>query len=235
MTKGNRWYSILLSMVIMACNSGENQQGKIAPLRSTTEGDGNGGRSVQEDRQAQLTYHSLRHEINYLDVVGDSAMDTLILGPFDGKATSLNLLEKGVPRNILMIEPRFLGMPEYVSTSPPIERIYLEANNVQSDEKSLRLIIRNTDMVPEYCFFDIYFEGDDIRIGLCGVYDLGEIDSVKLIGRPMLCTAVFNRTIERSANGKRVFFPGSILGMYWPNGYVCDPCALDGEKKRIVE
>jgi len=164
--------------------------------------------------------HSLHREIHYLDVIGDSAMDTLVLKREVGQ-TVIGMFDKGVVHDLLSVSPLFATMPEYLATTPPIERIYLEANGVRSSDKGLRLIIRNTDMDLEYSFFDIKLEGDDVLIGLCGMYDLGEMTGNGSLGKERLCTAIYDRHLESDANGDREIDPLAILSIFWGNLQDC--------------
>lgn len=164
--------------------------------------------------------HSLDHEVHYLDVTGDSSVDTLVLRRKVGK-TNISLFEMGLEHDLFCVKPLFSTMPEYLATMPPIERIYLEANGVQSPDKCLRLIIRNTDTDIEYSFFDIRLDGDDVLIGLCGMYDLGESRGEGSLGGDKLCTALYNRRLEPDMNGDKELVPHTILGIFWGNRQAC--------------
>ena len=86
---------------------------------------------------------------------------------------------------------------------------------------SLRLIIRNTDTDMEYCFFDIKLQDDEVRIGLCGMYDMGEMPSSGSLGKERLCTAAYDRPLEPDANGKREITASDILGIFWVDRKDC--------------
>lgn len=198
--------------ILMSCDTGASKTdgGDVSVVSDT---------SIAAERIREGLQHSSGHEIYFLDVIGDSAIDTLVLESVDDKA-DLRIVQDGVPTSILMIDPLFIGGGEYRTTLPPVEKIYLEANDVQSHDKSLRLIIRNTDVAPEYRFFDLYLHGDTVFVGLCGMYDLGP-NRLGTSGRQQLCTAQFDRVIERGENGMREFAASSILGQFWDNTEKC--------------
>lgn len=169
--------------------------------------------------------HSPEREFHFLDVVPESGMamtDTLLLERKDG-TTVLSRSDNGILKKVVTIYPMFDA--KYVTTEPQVERVYLEANGVQTSERSLRLIIRNTDTYPSYCFFDVIFNGEEIRVGLCGLYDLGEVTYADGKGGAQLCTAKYDRIIKRNWNGDRDLIPYEILDHFWKRGCGCE-CAI---------
>ncbi len=206
-----------LLCLCQSCGIGERDTTKVGTDLSTQSGD-----TVVVERMLTLEFeHALGHEVHFLDVVGDAGIDTLILGPFDGEATMLSLLDRGVRREVLRIAPRMNA--DYVTTRPPVERIFLEGNHVQSSDKSLRLIIRNTDHVGgEYCFFDIHLSSGSVVVGNCGMYSLGDDHQAEGVGRTQLCTARYGRELEPLKNGTTYLYPQLILERSWPGGHVCD-------------
>lgn len=43
---------------------------------------------------------------------------------------------------------------------PKIESVELQANGIQSEDKGLRILIRNTDFEPDYYFLDLQYQID---------------------------------------------------------------------------
>jgi len=94
----------------------------------------------------------------YLDVVGDNSLDTIIVSNNETNKSirDIFLIKGGKKNRIISIGPWRDSVS--VVTQPPIETIYLEVNNVQSFDKGLRIVIRNTDVIPDYLFIDLYYE-----------------------------------------------------------------------------
>ena len=99
-------------------------------------------------------------EYFYLDVVGDSHIDTLFIKKRASNDSYIDifLFQCNKEENILTVKPRLASQEEYVTTNPQIETIRLESNYTQSDDKELRIIIRNTDMMPDYIFVDLKYD-----------------------------------------------------------------------------
>lgn len=98
-------------------------------------------------------------EYFYLDVAGDSRTDTLFIKKASNDSyREIFLFQSGKEENILTVKPRLASQKKYVTTNPRIEIIRLESNYTQSDDKELRIIIRNTDMMPDYIFVDLKYD-----------------------------------------------------------------------------
>ena len=94
----------------------------------------------------------------YLDVIGDNSLDTIIVSnnKTNPSIRDIYWVENGKRDRIISIKP--WRDSTFVLTQPPIEAIYLEANEAQTGEKGLRIILRNTDIAPDCIFIDIYYD-----------------------------------------------------------------------------
>ena len=88
----------------------------------------------------------------YFDIIGNTDLDKIELSYLDKGRTKVTLPDG----TILILLPRLDAT--YLNTEPRAENIYLEANDVQSSAKGLRIKIRNTDLIPDYVYFDIRFK-----------------------------------------------------------------------------
>ncbi|NBL65398.1 hypothetical protein GV828_09330 [Flavobacterium sp. NST-5] len=86
-----------------------------------------------------------------MDVIGDSKIDTLIMK--NKNNTEISIFKNGKIHPIIKLYP--LIKEEFLTTMPPIEMVYLEANYIQTNNKSLRIKVRNTDLQPDCFFIDI--------------------------------------------------------------------------------
>ncbi len=96
----------------------------------------------------------------YFDVVGNSSIDTIIVenSNINKLNKSISVFFNGKKSLLCEIAPRIDS--SFTKVSPKIENIYLEANNVQTNAKGLRVLSRNTDIQPEYFFIDLYFNNE---------------------------------------------------------------------------
>lgn len=85
----------------------------------------------------------------YLDVISDNKLDTLIVEPFPSSPNLkiLKIKRKDVYEEICIIKLR----------NDSIANLYIEANNVNQINKGIRLMVRNTDFIPDYKYIDIEF------------------------------------------------------------------------------
>lgn len=95
---------------------------------------------------------SIDGKMEIFDIIGNSEIDTILLSN-RVEVTDIHILKEGKKEKIIGILPLF--NPEYKTTFPTIENIYLEANFVQTEKKGLRIKIRNTDFSPDTYFVDI--------------------------------------------------------------------------------
>jgi hypothetical protein len=96
--------------------------------------------------------------VYYLDVVGDNALDTLIVSHDEAnpEIRHIYLVINGLMDKIISIKP--WGEAWGVLSQPPREVIYLQANEIGTGEKGLRIIIRTTTMVPDHLFIDLFYD-----------------------------------------------------------------------------
>ncbi len=93
----------------------------------------------------------------FFDVIGDSYIDTLMIENSSKNKfnKSISIILNNKKTLICEIKPRIDS--SFILTSPKIENIYLESNNVQTKNKGFRLLSKNTDIEPEYFFMDLFF------------------------------------------------------------------------------
>ena len=113
------------------------------------------------------------HKIECFDIIGNSGLDTLQIAE-DIEKTYIFILKNNEKKLLLKLYP--LINNEFKTTNPTIENVYLEANNIQTNEKSLRVIVRNTDIQPDYYFIDVFLNCDKPKINNLGF--MNSIDSV---------------------------------------------------------
>ena len=113
-------------------------------------------RNKQEDLTKEAEYSATFY---YFDVVGDSKLDTIIVSHNETRPyiRDIFLIKNGKKERIISIEPR-LGS-EFVLLQPSVDMIYLQANSIQTDKKGLRIISRNTDVIPDCIFIDLFYDG----------------------------------------------------------------------------
>ena len=93
-----------------------------------------------------------------LDVINDSKKEILIVqqNKKDHSKKDIFLNEVSEQNRICSILPTY--KKEYVTTYPEIENVYLEANNIQTEKKGFRIIIRNTDICPDIQYLDLSYK-----------------------------------------------------------------------------
>ncbi len=94
-----------------------------------------------------------------LDVWKSPTLDTLTfqLNPEDG-TTTISIIENNKPIEIISVLPLF--NKDFKLVEPKIESVELQANGIQTEEKGLRVLIRNTDFEPDYYFLDLHYKLD---------------------------------------------------------------------------
>ena len=119
------------------------------------------------------TPNLLAGELYLIDVSGDSAPDSILVERDTNEPyiSHISLQCRGIKERIISIVPSAKG--EFVMTDPPIESLRLEANAVQSAERGIRIISRNTDYVPDYVFIDLRYKND--RWHLQGCYIVNSV------------------------------------------------------------
>lgn len=145
----------------------------------------------------------------YLDVLGDSQVDTLFLrnNYADDTYVDIVLLQCGKEEKILTVKPRLYSLRECVTTIPQIEIIRLESNYTQSDDKELRIIIRNTEIVPDYIFVDLKYESQWVvkRYYVCNS-NTDESVSISVIA--------INRSVSSEFGKEPLLDQGQILNLF---------------------
>jgi hypothetical protein len=114
-----------------------------------------------------------QHKIECFDIIGNSCLDTLQIAE-DIEKTNIFIIKNNKKKLLLKLYP--LINNEFKTTNPTIENVYLESNNIQTEEKSLRVIVRNTDIQPDYYFIDVFLNCDEPKINNVGL--MNSIDSV---------------------------------------------------------
>lgn len=138
----------------------------------------------------------------YFDFLGDDKLDTLIIKD-NGKPyiQDIFLLKNNQQKKIISILP--LKDSTYVMTQPKIENIYIEANDVQSQEKGIRIIVRNTDIIPDCFFIDLYYK-NQWYVEYYGIINTNSSDSL-YIKKEKINRSVFNEFgHERICNSKEI-------------------------------
>jgi hypothetical protein len=97
-------------------------------------------------------------KLYYLDAVDDSLLDTFVVGYNETNPSirDISIIKEGKKNRIISIEP--YGDSAFVLTQPQVETVHLAANNIQTDRKGLRIVIRNTDFIPDYLLIDLYYK-----------------------------------------------------------------------------
>jgi hypothetical protein len=112
----------------------------------------------------------------YFDFTGDLNLDTLVIkDSTKSYIKNLYILKNRELKKIVSFLP--MGDSSHVSTKPQIENIYIEANQIQSKEKGIRVIIRNTDLIPDIFFIDIYHK-DKWYVEYYGIMNTNSSDSL---------------------------------------------------------
>ncbi len=109
------------------------------------------------------------NKIVYFDVIGNNDLDTIQINE-ELENTDIFIIKNKNKKLLLKLYP--LMNKDYKTTNPAVENVYLEMNNIQTNEKSLRVIVRNTDIQPDYYFIDIFLNCKEPNI-----YNLGLMNS----------------------------------------------------------
>ncbi|RYZ78687.1 MAG: hypothetical protein EOP04_29230 [Proteobacteria bacterium] len=87
-----------------------------------------------------------------LDVTGDRALESIDKIEKKGN-TLITIKGKNIKPETIVLTP--IIRPEFKTTIPAIENIWVEANEIQTRHKGLRVLMRNTDVTPDYYFIDL--------------------------------------------------------------------------------
>lgn len=146
----------------------------------------------------------------YIDVIGSTKLDTVFIEDnieFN-YVKDLYILENKKTKRILGILP--LADSSYIMTKPRIENIYIEANNIQSNEKGIRLLIRNTDLLPDYFFIDLYHKKEWF-IEYYGLINTNSMDSL------YVKKVKINKTVQSEIGKEAICNPKEIIQKYFHN------------------
>lgn len=124
--------------------------------RKESEGSSTGRSCRSNDNRASGDYPNM---VYYLDVVEDNALDTLIVSNNEAnpEIRDIYIVKDGVMDRIISIKP-WVNVRGVLS-QPPREVIFLQANEGMGG-KGLRIVIRNTDTIPDHLIIDLFY-GDD--------------------------------------------------------------------------
>lgn len=145
----------------------------------------------------------------FFDVVGNSNVDTLVV---ENSSTnkfnkSISIILNGKKSLICELNPRIDSA--FITTSPKIESIYLEANDVQTTNKGFRLLSKNTDVEPEYFFMDLHFNKEWY------IKDFGFLHISSKT--PFICKEDFQKSIKNFKN--LIISPKEINQIYFKGTY----------------
>lgn len=147
----------------------------------------------------------------FFDVIGNSNIDTLIVeNSLKNKfSKSISIVLNNKKTLICEIKPRIDS--SFILTSPKIENIYLESNNVQTNNKGFRLLTKNTDIEPEYFFMDLSFDKKWL------VKEIGFLDISA--DKPFIC----KKNIQKNINEFDDFqIDPKVINQIYFNGNYCN-------------
>ena len=148
----------------------------------------------------------------YLDVLGDSHIDTLLIrnNYSDNSYVDIVLLQHDKEDKIVTLKPRLESLKEYITTNPQIEIVRLESNYTQSDDKELRIIIRNTDIIPDYIFIDLKYDNQWVvkRYYVCNSNTEKQV---------FLAVINIDRPLVDEFGGDKLLDQGQILNLFSSN------------------
>ncbi|MGX7666718.1 hypothetical protein [Flavobacterium pedocola] len=130
-------------------------------------------------------------EPKYLfDVLDDSALETLSVESDlqTKKIKNIYIFHGNEKVKICSID--CTDNPDFVTKTPSVENVYLEANNIQTNEKGFRIIQRNTDFSPDICYLDFKFEKEWF------IKSFGIINTGGLNTKPFICNKEINRSLK---------------------------------------
>ncbi len=145
------------------------------------------------------TSHQRNENLLIADIVGDKRLDSVVTFE-DNEGTSVCLRQNNRDTEIIKITP--LIDSTFNSAKTKIENVFLMPNAVQTDEKGLRVMVRNTDLSPDCCFIDLKFKQKWV-IEYVGI--INSIDSV-FIKRVQI-----NLPVDRTDNSHNYNLKGLAL------------------------
>lgn len=127
-------------------------------------------------------------EAKYLfDVFDDSALETLSVES-DLQTKNIYIFQGNKKIKICSLD--CTDNPDFVTKIPSVENVYLEANNIQTNEKGFRIIQRNTDFSPDIFYLDFKYEKEWF------IKSFGIINTGSLNTKPFICNKEINRSLK---------------------------------------
>lgn len=127
-----------------------------------------------------------------LDVWKSPTLDTLTLQlNLEDGTTAISIIENNKPIEIISVMPLF--NKDFKLIEPKIESVELQANGIQSEDKGLRVLIRNTDFEPDYYFLDLQYLLDKNQWVI--IY-FGVINSASTTDNPYIKRVTVNQTVK---------------------------------------
>ena len=130
--------------------------------------------------------------VYYLDVIGENTLDKLIIrhNETNPHIRDIYLAKDRIEEKIISLNSWYDKI--HVLTKPSVEMIYLQANYIQTNEKGIRIVIRNTDVSPDTIFIDLFFNDTVWIVKKYFLLNTDEMSRIKLfiesvdIDRPIL-------------------------------------------------
>lgn len=119
------------------------------------------------------------------DIYGDDQNDTVVVRKHDVYSNRKVLY--------LLLNNRYKKICEVISREDDVERLYIESNHINAGDKGIRLIVRNTEMRPDYDYLDITFISNYWHIT-----NFGRINTFKRTGLSS-CVYPISSSLEKYA------------------------------------
>lgn len=143
-----------------------------------------------------------------IDLLGDKKPEKVLVESNLNKnyIKDINIINDNKKEKIISILP--MKDSTFIDSDPKIENIYLQANNIQTKEKGLRILIRNTDLIPDCLSIDLIYKKQWI-IERFILSNTNPQDSLSIIEKNI------NKSLENEFGSERVFDPKAILQKYF--------------------
>ena len=142
------------------------------------------------------------HKNYFYDIIGNTEIDTINMCYIN------DTMEIRLPKNtIIRVLPRINS--DYLKLQPPIENIYIEPNNIQSNDKGIRVKIRNTDLIPDYIFMDLTYSNNTWNVEQFGIINTNSYRD------PYIMIEKINRPIDIELNSGKIFNPNYTIMQYF--------------------
>ena len=138
----------------------------------------------------------------FYDIIGNTEIDTIKMCHID------DAIEIRLPKNaVIKVLPRINS--DYLKLSPPIENIYIEPNNIQNNDKGIRIKIRNTDLIPDIIFMDLTYSNNTWNVEQFGIINTNSNRN------PYIMIEKINRPINIELNSGKIFNPKYTFMKYF--------------------